>query len=31
VLCVGGSWLVKPGMSAAEIEDAARAAAGLNA
>jgi 2-dehydro-3-deoxyphosphogluconate aldolase/(4S)-4-hydroxy-2-oxoglutarate aldolase len=31
VLCVGGSWLVKPGMSAAEIEAAARAAAGLNA
>ena len=29
VLCVGGSWLVKPGMGAAEIEAAARAAAGL--
>jgi 2-dehydro-3-deoxyphosphogluconate aldolase / (4S)-4-hydroxy-2-oxoglutarate aldolase len=29
VLCVGGSWLVKPGMSASEIEAAARAAAGL--
>lgn len=29
VLCVGGSWLVKPGMSAAEIEASARAAAGL--
>ena len=29
VLCVGGSWLVKPGMSADEIEAAARAAAGL--
>lgn len=26
VLCVGGSWLAKPGMSAAEIEQAARAA-----
>ena len=31
VLCVGGSWLVKPGMSAAEVEAAARAAAGLRA
>lgn len=31
VLCVGGSWLVKPGMSTAEIEAAARAAAGLKA
>jgi len=30
VLCVGGSWLAKPGMSADEIEAAARAAAGLN-
>ena len=29
VLCVGGSWLVKPGMSEAEIEEAARAAAAL--
>ncbi len=29
VLCVGGSWLVKPGMGAAEIEAAAREAAGL--
>lgn len=29
VLCVGGSWLVKPGMAPAEIEAAARAAAGL--
>jgi 2-dehydro-3-deoxyphosphogluconate aldolase/(4S)-4-hydroxy-2-oxoglutarate aldolase len=29
VLCVGGSWLVKPGMSAADIEAAARAAAAL--
>lgn len=29
VLCVGGSWLVKPGMSEAEIEAAARAAAAL--
>lgn len=31
VLCVGGSWLVKPGMTAAAIEDAARAAAQLRA
>lgn len=31
VLCVGGSWLVKPGMSAGEIEAAARRAAGLRA
>lgn len=29
VLCVGGSWLVKPGMSADEIEAAARAASAL--
>jgi 2-dehydro-3-deoxyphosphogluconate aldolase/(4S)-4-hydroxy-2-oxoglutarate aldolase len=29
VLCVGGSWLVKPGMSAGEIEAAARAASAL--
>lgn len=29
VLCVGGSWLVKPGMTPAEIEAAARAAAAL--
>jgi 2-dehydro-3-deoxyphosphogluconate aldolase/(4S)-4-hydroxy-2-oxoglutarate aldolase len=29
VLCVGGSWLVKPGMDAAAIESAARAAASL--
>jgi 2-dehydro-3-deoxyphosphogluconate aldolase / (4S)-4-hydroxy-2-oxoglutarate aldolase len=29
VLCVGGSWLVKPGMSADEVEAAAREAAGL--
>jgi 2-dehydro-3-deoxyphosphogluconate aldolase/(4S)-4-hydroxy-2-oxoglutarate aldolase len=29
VLCVGGSWLVKPEMTPAEIEAAARAAAGL--
>jgi 2-dehydro-3-deoxyphosphogluconate aldolase / (4S)-4-hydroxy-2-oxoglutarate aldolase len=29
VLCVGGSWLVKPGMSAEQVEAAARAAAGL--
>lgn len=29
VLCVGGSWLVKPGMRAAEIEAAAREAAAL--
>ena len=29
VLCVGGSWLVKPGMDAAAIEAAARAAASL--
>lgn len=31
VLCVGGSWLVKPGMSTAEIEAAARTAAGWKA
>jgi 2-dehydro-3-deoxyphosphogluconate aldolase / (4S)-4-hydroxy-2-oxoglutarate aldolase len=31
VLCVGGSWLVKPGMSAAEIEAAATRAAALKA
>lgn len=31
VLCVGGSWLVKPGMNTGEIEDAARAAAALKA
>jgi 2-dehydro-3-deoxyphosphogluconate aldolase/(4S)-4-hydroxy-2-oxoglutarate aldolase len=31
VLCVGGSWLVKPGMSVAEIEAAARTAATLKA
>jgi len=31
VLCVGGSWLVKPGMSLGEIEAAARQAAGLGA
>lgn len=30
VLCVGGSWLVKPGMSMADIEAGARAAAGLS-
>ena len=29
VLCVGGSWQVKPGMSAADVEAAARAAAAL--
>ncbi len=29
VLCVGGSWLVKPGMSAEQIETAARQASGL--
>jgi 2-dehydro-3-deoxyphosphogluconate aldolase / (4S)-4-hydroxy-2-oxoglutarate aldolase len=29
VLCVGGSWLVKPGMSAEQVEAAARTAAGL--
>jgi 2-dehydro-3-deoxyphosphogluconate aldolase/(4S)-4-hydroxy-2-oxoglutarate aldolase len=29
VLCVGGSWLVKPGMSMGEVEAAARAAAEL--
>jgi 2-dehydro-3-deoxyphosphogluconate aldolase / (4S)-4-hydroxy-2-oxoglutarate aldolase len=29
VLCVGGSWLVKPGMSAEQVEAAARAAAGI--
>lgn len=29
VLCVGGSWLVKPGMDVAAIEEAARAAAAL--
>lgn len=29
VLCVGGSWLVKPGMDAGQIEAAARAAAAL--
>ena len=29
VLCVGGSWLVKPGMNAGEVEAAARAAADL--
>jgi 2-dehydro-3-deoxyphosphogluconate aldolase / (4S)-4-hydroxy-2-oxoglutarate aldolase len=29
VLCVGGSWLVKPGMSPAGVEAAAREAAGL--
>jgi 2-dehydro-3-deoxyphosphogluconate aldolase/(4S)-4-hydroxy-2-oxoglutarate aldolase len=29
VLCVGGSWLVKPGMSLREVEAAARAAAEL--
>jgi 2-dehydro-3-deoxyphosphogluconate aldolase / (4S)-4-hydroxy-2-oxoglutarate aldolase len=29
VLCVGGSWLVKPGMSGSEIEAAARQAAAL--
>lgn len=29
VLCVGGSWLVKPGMGAVEVEAAARAAATL--
>jgi len=29
VLCVGGSWLVKPGMNAADIEAAAREAAAL--
>ena len=29
VLCVGGSWLVKPGTSAADVEAAARAAGGL--
>lgn len=31
VLCVGGSWLVKPEMSAEEIEAGARRAAGLRA
>ncbi len=29
VLCVGGSWLVKPGMDVAAVEAAARAASGL--
>lgn len=31
VLCVGGSWLVKPGMSPTEIEAAAKSASGLAA
>jgi 2-dehydro-3-deoxyphosphogluconate aldolase/(4S)-4-hydroxy-2-oxoglutarate aldolase len=31
VLCVGGSWLVKPGMPSSVIEAAARAASGLAA
>jgi 2-dehydro-3-deoxyphosphogluconate aldolase/(4S)-4-hydroxy-2-oxoglutarate aldolase len=31
VLCVGGSWLVKPGMPSTAIEAAARAASGLAA
>jgi 2-dehydro-3-deoxyphosphogluconate aldolase/(4S)-4-hydroxy-2-oxoglutarate aldolase len=31
VLCVGGSWLVKPGMPSSAIEAAARAASGLAA
>jgi 2-dehydro-3-deoxyphosphogluconate aldolase/(4S)-4-hydroxy-2-oxoglutarate aldolase len=30
VLCVGGSWLVKPGVSEADVEAAAREAARLN-
>ena len=29
VLCVGGSWLVKPGMGAEDVEAAAREAASL--
>lgn len=29
VLCVGGSWIVRPGMSPEQIQDAARAAAAL--